>query len=95
MSAIDVVSGISFGHTCTQFCALPQSSMPPGSMQRLEPLVRVHRARRVQVEEARLVDRRRADEVATAARSSGTPPCSSRTPCSATARSASSASSGE
>lgn len=25
ISEIEVVSGISFGHTCTQFCALPQS----------------------------------------------------------------------
>ena len=28
--AIDSVRGISFGHTCTQFCEFPQFPMPPG-----------------------------------------------------------------
>ncbi len=28
--AIDSVSGISLGHTWTQFCELPQLPMPPG-----------------------------------------------------------------
>src|SRR6202521_217341 len=32
ISAIAVVKGINFGHARTQFCALPQSSMPPSAI---------------------------------------------------------------
>ena len=48
--AIDVVSGIFFGQTATQFCALPQTWMPPVDVKRIEPLAGVHRAGRMGVE---------------------------------------------
>src|SRR5699024_7201004 len=31
-AAIDVVSGIPLGHTCTQLCELPQPETPPSSI---------------------------------------------------------------
>jgi hypothetical protein len=32
MTEIDSVNGMPLGQTCTQFCALPQSEMPPSPM---------------------------------------------------------------
>ncbi len=54
--AMEVVRGISFGHTTTQFCALPQCLNATGRGQRFESFGGLHGARGVRVEQHRLAD---------------------------------------